>query len=165
MSKSTPAVGDTVRVTKASFVDHLPTEGTLVEIDPTFHIGTEPHPFRVSGDAPSFVSNGGDIWAVKVEVIEDAPAAPARPTVTIQIDVMPRDEGWTPEQAAEEAWADVQDWVHTGYRPVVTVVMEDETSHDVDLEEWSDPTPDHQWQVTEGPGYQPDTRDEHDPTL
>lgn len=56
-----------------------------------------------------------------------------RPTVTIQIDVFPEDEGLEPEQIASLAWSDVQDWVHSGYRPVVTVTMEDGKSLDVDL--------------------------------
>lgn len=36
--------------------------------------------------------------------------------------------------------------------------------HDGDCDNY-DGAPDHQWEVTSGGGYEPDTRGEHDPTL
>lgn len=73
-----------------------------------------------------------------------------RPTVTLQIDVFPEDtflldnvdENWevdpggdiyTPRQVAVEAWNDIIQWVRDDYLPVLTVLMPDGTSHEIDL--------------------------------
>ena len=57
-----------------------------------------------------------------------------RPYVTISIDVfdddLPRPEA-TDAEIAQAAWANVQDWVNTGYLPVVEVVTDD---HSVDID-------------------------------
>lgn len=58
-----------------------------------------------------------------------------RPTAALEGDVFPEaDKQWTPEQVAEAFWEDVQSWVDNGYLLVVTVTMEDGSTHEVDLE-------------------------------
>lgn len=60
-----------------------------------------------------------------------------RPTATLQCDVFGNDALDTddPVAVAKDAWESVVGWVHSGYRPVVTVHMEDGREVDVDLEE------------------------------
>jgi len=57
------------------------------------------------------------------------------PTTTLQCDVFPAtdEEASDAVALARKAWSDITDWVHSGYLPVITVVTEDGTSHDIDL--------------------------------
>lgn len=57
------------------------------------------------------------------------------PTALVHCDVFPDTIAVTPRQVAEAAWSDIKDWVRNGYQPVLTVVMEDDSLHDVDLSE------------------------------
>ena len=80
------------------------------------------------------IADLGKVWDDFNRVVGDG--------LTLQGDVFPEDslfvDDYTPEEVAREFWSNVITWVDMGYLPVVTVLMPDGTSHDIDLEKHDD---------------------------